>query len=116
MVENLFFHEFATNTGESLQSSCLVECVFVGLGDRVYYPSQYVSHCLLQWSRYDVTSEDNIGNVLSPHEICLIEEVKMWKKEGNSLLLRYTILGRLFIIRGTTRVKENTYNIIFYYE
>ncbi len=52
-VENLFFYEFATNTGESsmsatpsLQSSCLSECVFVGLGDRVQH-SSFCDFCIL---------------------------------------------------------------------
>ena len=44
---------FATNTGESsmsatpsLQSSCLAECVFVGLGDRVQH-SSFCDFCIL---------------------------------------------------------------------
>jgi hypothetical protein len=33
----------------------------------------------------------NIGSVLSLHDIGLMEAVKLRKKEGSSLLLRYTI-------------------------
>ena len=37
---------------------------------------------------------NNIGIVLSPHDIRLMKTVKLWKKEGNSLLMmRNTILG-----------------------
>ena len=49
----VFLKEFATNTGESsmsdtpsLQSSCLAECVFVGLGDRVQH-SSFCDVCML---------------------------------------------------------------------
>ena len=49
----VFLKEFATNTGESsmsatpsLQSSCLAECVFVGLGDRVQH-SSFCDFCIL---------------------------------------------------------------------
>jgi hypothetical protein len=49
----VFLKEFATNTGESsmsatpsLQSSCLAECVFLGLGDRVQH-SSFCGFCML---------------------------------------------------------------------
>ena len=49
----VFLQEFATNTGESsmsatpsLQSSCLAECVFLGLGDRVQH-SSFCDFCIL---------------------------------------------------------------------
>ena len=49
----VFLKEFATNTGESsmsatpsLQSSCLAECVFLGLGDRVQH-SSFCDFCIL---------------------------------------------------------------------
>ena len=48
-----FLKEFAANTGESsmsatpsLQSSCLAECVFLGLGDRVQH-SSFCDFCIL---------------------------------------------------------------------
>jgi hypothetical protein len=49
----VFLKEFATNTGESsmsatpsLQSSCLAECVFLGLGDGVQH-SSFCDFCML---------------------------------------------------------------------
>ena len=52
-VREFFFKEFVTNTGESsmstvpsLQSSCLPECVFVGLVDRVQH-SSFCDFCMI---------------------------------------------------------------------
>ena len=40
-----------------------------------------------------LSRDGNIGSVLSPYDIGLIEVVKLPKKEGSSLLMRYSILG-----------------------
>jgi hypothetical protein len=48
---------------------------------------------------------DSIGNVLSPHNVSLLETVKLWKKEGNSLLL-LCIAVLLVVTKAIVNVTE----------
>jgi hypothetical protein len=79
--EICFCKEFATNTGESsmsatpsLQRSCLDECVFVGLVDRVQH-SSFCDFCMLVICRID----QPVGKTLSPVPALVSEVVHRYR-------------------------------------
>jgi hypothetical protein len=59
----------------------------------VFYSPRCAVVCVEASQREARLGNCNIGNVLSPHNVSLMKTVKLWNKEGNSLLLvRYSVL------------------------